>query len=201
MHECLELIRSRASVRFFKPDPIPRDVLEKILEAGTRAPTAGGAEQWLFIVVESEEKRKELHELIKKAHILYATRVKRDTYPKEKLEKFIKRMEEGMYFAPVYVAAYIDMRRRFCSDEYIELEKLMAHQSLAAAIENMIITAWSFGVGSVWLGVPLLMRKEFDRVLEPPEGTELAAVIAFGYPAQDVKPKRRKPLSEVVLWR
>ncbi|MEM0320766.1 MAG: hypothetical protein QXS67_05080 [Candidatus Nezhaarchaeales archaeon] len=49
----------------------------------------------------------------------------------------------------------------------------------------------------MWLGVPLLLKSEFDRVLNPPEGLELQAVITVGYPAETPTPRKRKPLSEV----
>lgn len=169
----------------------------KILEAAVRAPTASAGEQWFFIVVTSDEKRKRIHELLKKAHEVYATRVLREPYSPDTVAKWMKRIDEGMYSAPVYIAAYLDLRKRLYRDEYSEYEKLMAVQSLSAALENMVIAAWSMGLGSVWLGVPLLIREEFDRVLEPPEGCELQAILALGYPAETPKPRRRKPPEEV----
>ena len=107
-------------------------------------------------------------------------------------------MENGIYLAPAYIAGYIDLRNPLYKDEYHELERLWAHQSLAAAFENMILTAWSMGIGSVWLGVPLLLRKEFDQVLQPAPGLELAGILALGYPARKTRPRiRRKGFDEV----
>ncbi len=199
MKPFLEVVMTRCSVRRFRPDPVPDDVLAKILEAGIRAPTAGGGEQWFFIVVKDLEKRRAIHRLLLEAHRLYASKVLREPLPVEKLEKWMRRIEEGMYFAPIYIAAYIDLRERLYRDEFYEFEKLMAVQSLAAAIENMLLTAHAMGLGGVWLGVPLLLREKFDEVLEPPPGCELQALIALGYPAEEVGPrKRRKDLSKVV---
>ncbi|MGC8982928.1 MAG: nitroreductase family protein [Desulfurococcaceae archaeon] len=188
---------SRCSVRWFKQDPVPREVLLRVLEAGIRAPTAGGGEQWFFVVVESEEKRREVHRLLKKAHELYARHVVSPPLPEHVVLKWVSRIEQGMYYAPVYVAAYLDLRKRMYGEEYREYEKLMAIQSLSAALENMVLAAWSMGLGSVWLGVPLLLRDEFDKLLEPPPGCELQAVLALGYPAEEPRPRKRKPLSEV----
>ena len=197
----LETIASRASVRFFKPDSVPREVVEKLLEAGLRAPTAGGGEEWFFIVVESEEKKRRIHEFLKKAHMLYAEKVVRRPYSRAVLARWARRMDEGMYMAPLYIAAYVDLREPIYREEYRDFEKLLAHQSLAAALENIILAAWSMGLGSVWLGVPLLMRREFDEVLEPPPGLELAAILALGYPAAEPKPgPRRKTLSDIARF-
>lgn len=200
LHACecfLNTLLTRASVRWFKPDPIPKSIVEKLIEAATRAPTASAGEQWYFIVIESEDKRKVIHALLKKAHEVYARKVLRKPLPEHSIAKWMTRIDEGMYYAPLYIAAYIDLRRRLYSDEYSEYEKLMAVQSLSAAIENLILTAWSMGIGAVWLGVPLLLKSEFDKVLNPPEGLELQAVIAIGYPAEALAPRKRRPLSEV----
>ncbi len=201
MLSVLEAIESRASVRFFKPDPVPREIIERIIEAGIRAPTAGGGEQWFFIVVTDESLRRRIHELLKEAHRIYAERVLRKPLPKEKVEKWLRYIESGEYLAPLYIAAYIDLRERLYSDEYEEFEKLMAIHSLCAAIENMILAAHSLGLGAVWLGVPLLMRERFDELLKPPEGCELQAIIAMGYPAEEVRPRRRrKSVSDVARF-
>ena len=190
---------SRRSIRRFRHDPIPRELIEKILEAGIRAPTAGGGEQWFFIAITDEAKRREIHKLLVEAHKKYAAEVLRSPMPKEKIEKWFKRMEEeGMYYAPLYVAAYLDLRRRLYRDEYSELERLWAVHSVSAAIENMLLAAHALGLGAVWLGVPLLMKEEFDRVLQPPAGCELQGIIAIGYPAEEPRPRPRKNLSEVV---
>ena len=196
--EVLEAVRSRASVRFFREDPIPEDLIREILEAGIRAPNAGGAEQWFFVVVKSEEKRREIHRLLLRAHLEYF-RSRREPLPEEKLEKLASRIERGMYRAPLYIAAYVDLRRKIMRDEYGDIEWMMALESVSAAIENMILAAWSRGIGSVWLGVPVLLEEEFDRILKPPRGTKLAAIVAFGYPGAPVKPRRRRPLEEVSI--
>ncbi len=193
----LKTIHSRASIRKFKEEQIPLDIVQRIIEAGIRAPTAGGGQEWFFIIVLSEEKRRRIHELLKKAHILYAEKVLRKPLSRDKLEKWIKLMDEGEYLAPVYIAGYIDLRSPLYSDEYRELEELWAHQSIAAAFENIILAAWSMNIGSVWLGVPLLMEEEFNKVLEPPKGLKLAGILALGYPDEKPKLRGRKSIEEI----
>ena len=201
--DTFEAIFTRVSVRRFKPDPIPDNVARKILEAGIRAPSAGNEQHWYFIVVKDDEELKaKLHELILKAHIKYAEEVMREgAMPEDVKRRWLEALRKGeMYKAPLYVAAYLDLRRSQYRKEYAELERIWAIQSLSAAIENMILAAWAEGIGSVWLGDPLLMPEEFNALLKPPEGCELQAVIAFGYPARIPKPRPRKPLEEVSKW-
>ena len=197
--ECFpEIVSSRVSIRLFKPDSVPDDVLLEIIKSGINAPSAGNGKQWFFIIVKDAEKRKAIHKLLLNAHRLYAEKVLRDPMPREKVDKWMKRIIQGMYLAPVYIAAYIDLRDRLYKDEFYDLEKMWAIQSISAAIENMLLTAQALGLGGVWLGVPLLMRKEFDKILQPPNNCELQAIIALGYPAEKPKKRPRKPIESVI---
>ncbi|RLG45179.1 MAG: nitroreductase family protein, partial [Thermoproteota archaeon] len=62
--DLFDAINERKSVRWFKQDPLDESIIRKILEAAIRAPTAMAMEQWFFIVVEDEEKRKNIWELL-----------------------------------------------------------------------------------------------------------------------------------------
>jgi len=192
-----ELVGSRASVRRFRPDPVPDEAVRKILWAATRAPTAGGRENWFFVVVKSDEARREVHRLLVEAHLRYAAQVVR--MPSERIERWRKAMEGGMYAAPLYIAFYMDLGRLTSggSRDVNDPEFLMEVQSVAAAMENAVLAAWSLGIGSVWLGVPLLMEEEFNKVLKPPPGYKLMGMLALGYPAEEVKPRSRKPVESV----
>ncbi len=194
----LETVLSRSSVRWFRNDPIPDDVLLKIIEAGVRAPNAGNNEQWFFVVVRDSGLRSRVHELLLEAHEFYATRALKNPLPPDKVGKWVQRIRDGMYLAPAYVAGYVDLRKTTHVEGFFEEERVFAIQSVAAALENMILVAHSLGLGAVWLGVPLLLKSKFDEVLKPPEGCELQGIIALGYPAETPKARPRKPLSEVV---
>lgn len=187
-------------MRRFKSDPVPDDVLLKVLEAGVRAPNAGGSEQWFFIVVKDPEVRRKLHDLLLEAHEFYATRALKTPLPPDKVSKWVQRIREGMYLAPAYIAGYADLRRTTHVEELIELEKIYATQSVAAALENMLLVAHALGLGAVWLGVPLLLKDKFDELLRPPEKCVLQGIIALGYPAETPRTRPRKPLSDVVKF-
>jgi nitroreductase len=197
VRDFFEVVGSRASVRRFRPDPVPDEAIRRILWAATRAPTAGGRENWFFVVVKSEEARREVHRLLIEAHLRYAVEIARMS--PERVERWRRAMEGGMYLAPVYVAFYMDLRKLTSggSRDINDAEFLMEVQSIAAAMENAVLAAWSLGIGSAWLGVPLLMEEEFNRVLKPPPGYKLMGMLALGYPAEEVRPRNRKPVESV----
>lgn len=194
----LEVVETRTSVRRFKPDPIPDEVVRKIVWAATRAPTAGGRENWFFIAIKSDELRRSVHRLLIEAHVRYAEEIAR--MPPDRVEKWKRFMEEGMYLAPLYLAVYIDMSKLGSggSGGSSDAEFIMEVQSAAAAMENAILAAWYFGVGSVWLGAPLLVEEKLGGLLGVPPNYKLMGLVAFGYPLEPPSPRRRKPLDEVL---
>ncbi|MEM4853929.1 MAG: nitroreductase family protein [Sulfolobales archaeon] len=198
--EILEIIGSRVSIRRFKQDPIPDEVLKTILWAATRAPTAGARENWFFVVIKSEELRKRVHELLIEAHVMYAKEIAKMSL--DRIEKWKRSMEEGMYLAPVYIAVYIDLSRLSSggTGKSSEAEFIMEIQSAAAAIENAILAAWSLGVGSVWLGVPLLIEEKFKELMSVPREYKLMGILALGYPLEVPNPRRRKPVDDVTKF-
>ncbi|MCX8184508.1 MAG: nitroreductase family protein [Sulfolobales archaeon] len=195
--EFLNVVETRTSIRRFRPEPIPDEAIKRILWSATRAPTAGGRENWFFVVIKSDEMRTKIHKLLIDSHIKYAREIAR--MPQERIEKWRKLMEGGMYFAPLYIAVYIDTSKLTATGEVsaFNAEFIMEIQSVAAAIENAILTSWCFGVGSVWLGAPLLLEEEFRKLLDLPQEYKLMGIIALGYPQETPSPRRRRPLEEV----
>ena len=117
---------------------------------------------------------------------------------KEQIDSWMKSVEKGRYRAPFYVAVFVDLRQRFYTKS--DVEELWAHQSAAAAIENMLLAAWGLGISGCWFGVPLLIEKEFYEFFgAKKDETKLAAVLAFGYPKQKPTPTRRKKGLETVV--
>lgn len=195
----IETIKTRYSVRFFKPEPVSDEQVKVLLEAAVAAPTAMRAEQWFFSVVKGEDAEK-MWEVVKEAHRVYYSKARRQPLDAERMAKLEERFARGMYKAPVYIAAYVHIPERQLTDEYAWLEDMMALESLSAAVENLLLAAHSLGLGAVWVGLAPLVEQKVNELAKPPEGAELVAVIPVGYPAESPKPKFRKPLSEVVRF-
>lgn len=191
MAEFFEIINERTMVRSFKEKAISEADKKKIIDAGIRAPTAGGNEQWAFFIIEDKEKQEKLRSLLIEAQAAYYAKMMKNPWTKEKVDKWFESNDEDLYRAPFYVAIFTDIRERAYTMENIEL--LWAHQSTAAVIENMLLAICALGMGGCWFGVPLLMEKEFLSLLGVnDESMKLAAILAIGYPKDKPIPKQRK---------
>lgn len=198
--ELEEAINNRTSVRYFSERPVPREVIMKLIESAIRAPTANGLENWLFVVFESEDVRRKLHELIAEGMERYYMAV---NLPEEKMKKLRRRiLEEGMFWAPVYIGVFIDRRVRFLPrKEFDELEFMWSIESVAMAVQNLMLKAVELGLGTVYIGVTNFRRIE-EKVRELAgldENHYLVGLVPVGYPRTEPRPrKRRKGVEDVV---
>lgn len=167
--EFYEVINRRLSVRSYKPDPVPEEVLNRILEAGRRAPSAKNYQPWKFIVVREEAVRQAL-------------------VPACRNQGFIAQ-------APIVICG--------CALEELAWKGMGGYWSAAVvdvtiALEHIILAATAEGLGTCWIGA--FKEEEVRRVLEIPAGVKPVALTPLGYPAQEPKPRDRKPLSEIVCF-
>lgn len=166
--ETLEALRTRRTVRKFKPDPIPQDVLDTMFEAAMWAPSHANAQPWDFVVVGPQARGRLLFLLQAKAEELLA-----DPDLPEPRRRALTILREDFGGAPFMVAV---VSRPPTED----LEKLENPLSAATAVQNMSLAAWDAGVGSVWLSVGAAPPSR--SILEVQEGASVVALLALGYP-------------------
>ncbi len=198
--DLFDAINVRKSVRWFKQDSLDESIIRKILEAGIRAPTAMAMEQWFFVVVKDNELGRKIWELLKEAHVYYYTKAKAgsESIDQRTLKKLQERLNQGMYRAPVYIAAFLRLDKVGLRKDYSEIEELWGIESVSAAIENISLAATALGLGTCWIGVVNFLEDEFNNVLKPPEGCKLIAILPLGRPLKQSNPRPRKKLDEVV---
>ena len=183
-----DAIKGRRSIRKYKDMPIDDPVLEKIMQAACWAPSAVNLQPWHYVVVRSTEGKKRVLE--KMSTVAERT----EPFLKERFEKHPAVIKETLSFienlgnAPVIVLVFQSKK---------ELPTLhdSAIQSIAAANENLLLSAYENGVASCWMTAPVeaLMNDEFRTEFAPDKG-DLVSVITLGYPADDAvqKPPKRK---------
>jgi len=195
----LDWIFSRRSVRRFRPEPVPRALLERVLEAAQWAPSAHNRQPWRFAVLTGEEARLKLGEAM-------GTDFRRDLLASgldpDEVEQQVERSCRRIREAPAAVLLCLDMAEM---DTYPdswrqEAEYLMAVQSIAMAGENLLLAAHALGLGGVWVCAPLFAQESARKVLELPPGWQPQGLILLGYPAKHPEARPRKPLHEVTRF-
>jgi len=184
-----DAIHSRRDVREFRPDPVPDEVLRRILEAAHHAPSVGFMQPWGFVLVRDlalrERVRASFERENRRAAELY-TGARRTLYESLKLE--------GILDAPLNVCVTCDRSRggTVLGRNSIPETDLF---STCLAVQNLWLAARADGVGVGW--VSILDPRELAQLLELPPSVVPVAYLCVGYP-ESFAPQ---PLLERVGWR
>ncbi|MEV0601644.1 nicotinate-nucleotide--dimethylbenzimidazole phosphoribosyltransferase [Streptomyces sp. NPDC050315] len=194
------VMRERRDIRNgFRNDPIPNDVLLRVLEAAHTAPSVGHSQPWDFVVIRSAETRERMHELAMQQRDAYAA-----SLPKARAKQFRELKIEAIRDTPVNIVVTADPTRggRHTLGRYTQPQ--MAPYSSALAVENLWLAARAEGLGVGW--VSFFDEREMVRELGLPEHLEVVAYLCVGYVDEfPEEPElmqagwsKRRPLSWVV---
>lgn len=167
--DVMDAIRERRSVRRFEPRPVPEATIGRLIESAVLAPSGGNQQPWHFFVVYNEARRRQLAEAALG-------------------QDFVAR-------APVTIVVCAEPGRS--ADRYGQRgASLYCIQDTAAAVQNIMLAATAFGLGTCWVGA---FEEDAARaVLDLPDRLRPVAMIPVGYPAEHPSFRPRRPLDEVV---
>ncbi len=205
-----QLIKSRRSIRKWKSDPVPEEMVLKALELAIWAPNGGNFQNWRFVYISSRNLIKTIADAVQRRVDTMGTWPEADKFGED-----VKRWVLNASFfrhAPGVIAVLMSqyqsvpdllLKERVRVDppaqSMIDARRFANSglQSIAAAIAYLVLALHAQGIGSVWMVGPLLVKTEIENVLKVPAGFDLAALVSFGWPDEEPT-KTRKPLSEVV---
>jgi len=169
--DVLDAIKRRRSIRAFRSREVPQEIVEKLIDAARWAPSAGNIQSWELIIVRKPEIKRRLAEAALD-------------------QTFIEE-------APVVIVVCANENRS--SQGYgIRGKTLYCIQDTAASIQNILLAAYSFGLGACWIGA--FREEEAREILTIPYGVRPIAIIPIGYPAEAPLPPSRRPINQIVHY-
>jgi len=195
----LELISRRRSIRRYLPAPLEPGSLEQILQAAAWAPSAHNRQPWRFIPIAAAARKERLARAM--GERLSADRLADGDDPAA-VARDVARSFARLSSAPLLILVclamaemdhYPDPRRR-------EAEHVMAIQSTAMAIQNLLLAAHALGLGAAVMCAPLFCPDTVTETLALPAGWEPQSLVTVGLPADDGKPPVRHALGDCVWW-
>ncbi|WP_046780409.1 nicotinate-nucleotide--dimethylbenzimidazole phosphoribosyltransferase [Streptomyces yangpuensis] len=171
----LRVMRERRDIRKgFRTDPIPHEVLLRVLEAAHTAPSVGHSQPWDFVVIRSADTRRTMHELAQRQREAYAK-----SLPKGRAKQFKELKIEAILDTPVNIVVTADPTRGGRHTLGRHTQPQMAPYSSALAVENLWLAARAEGLGVGW--VSFFDEREMVRELGLPEHLEVVAYLCVGY--------------------
>lgn len=182
MNEILKAINERRSVRAYEPRTVPKDIIDAIINAGNNAPSAMNSQPWRFVVVEDDAVHKKMTEACVPNAKQLLDPLK--TSDPERYKMIMKRYEE--LDDPIYYSAPVII--------FVIGQGRYADLSCPLACENIMLAAFSFGLGSCWVafGSFLTDNEELTGLLELNEDEKIFGPIIVGYPSGTTEPPEKK---------
>jgi nitroreductase len=230
-HEDLfEIVSSMRAIRRLKPDPVPREVLEKIVEAATMAPSGGNTQTYHYVVVDDRATIARLAPMWRRLADFYLTPLVGHPPPTTSAEQLDRMIAAARYLAdhfeelPALLVACLDaasvrkhliatlpaMSRSFVSlglphapivaRNFNRFQQRTMAASIMPGVQNALLAARALGLGASLTTWHLLFEQEFKRMLGIPGSIDTYAAIPVGYPRGRIGPVRRRPLEESLHW-
>jgi len=194
--DLFEIMATTRSMRRLKPDPVPEEIIRKILEAGTYAPSGGNMQRWRFLVVKDAKVKAAVGAYYKRAWDEIVSPRYRSGVPAPgtSSERFSRMLDAAQYLAdhiheaPVWIIPCMEGAS----------PTRTAGSSIYPAVQNMLLAARALGLGATLTTLYLNFEKEVEAALGLPAEVHSYALLPIGYPMGRFGPVRRAQLPEVV---
>ena len=196
--DLFEIISTTRAMRRLKPDPVPDDLIRKILEAGVSAASGGNRQHWRFMVIKDRALKGKVQHYYKRAldevvgpryrNSAPPPGVTREQYDRQ--HNAVSYLTDHFHEAPVWIVA--------CLEDGQGTPSRSSGASIYPAVQNMLLAARALGLGATLTTRHLQYEKEVEAILGLPPGVHSYAILPIGYPMGRFGPTRRAPLSEIV---
>lgn len=192
--DLFEAINTTRAMRRLKPDPVPDELVWKVLEAAIRAPSGGNRQPWGFLVVRDEEKKKKIAEWYLEAwnksyaamkHVATADPASARTYASA------DHLANHLAEAPVLIIAAVRSG---------DVGTSPAGSYIYPAVQNLMLAARGLGLGTTLTTLHRAHEKEVKELLGIPDEIETMALIPLGWPEGKFGMGPRRPVEEVTFW-
>ena len=203
-----DLLTTRRSVRRFRTDVPPDELIERLLAAAVTAPSASNKQPWRFFVVRRPETIREMADAVRARVALVAAHVSEESQDAFRAYgEYFTRFEHAPFvIVPIHrghtvlshlVDADLEANVRTLISE-MERDSGLIGTSLA--LMTLLLAAHDAGLGASAMTGPLIAADRLKTILGVPESWGIVALVALGYPAEEPTPTDRKNVDKVTRW-
>jgi nitroreductase len=196
--DLFEIMRTTRAMRRLKPDPVPDELIRKILEAGICAANGANRQSWRFLIVKDRAIKERVQHFYKRAFDeVVGPRYQSSTPPPgvtadkyARQHAAVEYLTDHFHEAPVWIVA--------CMDEGTSTPTRSSGASIYPAVQNMLLAARALGLGATLTTRHLLYEAEVEAALGLPSGVHSYAILPIGYPMGRFGPVGRGALGDIV---
>jgi nitroreductase len=204
--ELTAAIQKRTSIRRWKPAPVEKAKIEKVLEAGRRAPSWGNTQPWRFIVIQDKAKIEEIAKAaggqphINAPVLIVCCGATNDLSRKQHREALAQLRDMGVMNWTDEILDNVVLGSEVFAPYHLgeEIMTVKVGEQLMIAVAYMTLEAVNQGLGTCWVGA--ITPKEVHKAMNLPPGIFVHSLLPLGYPDEDPKPRPRKDMNKIVFW-
>ena len=193
--DLFEIMHTMRAMRRLKPDPVPDELIKKVLQAGACAPNGGNTQRWRFLVIKDTKIKQGVQVWYKRAfdEVVGPRYLKSNPPPGVTREQYnrqhaaVEYLTDHFHEAPVWIVPCMEGAN----------PSRTAGSSIYPAVQNMLLAARALGFGATLTTLYLNLEKEVEAALGLPSDVHSYALIPIGYPMGRFGPVRRVPLADV----
>jgi nitroreductase len=192
------VLETTGTCRFYRPDPVPDDVLGRVFDGTRWAPTGGNRQGVRFIAVRDPARRRQLAGLYLPLWEQYVSRAtSRPDAPMPRLLADADHFARHLADVPVLVVVCAQLADLLATDRHLDRLSVVGGASIYPAVQNLLLAARAEGLGTALTTLLCAVEPQVKELLAIPDGVLTAAMVALGWPSKPF-PKRlaRRPLAE-----
>ncbi|MBV9662909.1 MAG: nitroreductase family protein [Actinobacteria bacterium] len=214
--DLIETLRSTGAAREFRPDPVPDDVLARVLDTARFAPSGGNRQAWHLVVVQDRDKRQRLRDIYLDTWYEYLAQgaaglvAWAPVTDRDAEAAAVAKADEMRQLAaagpggfaehfdevPVLLVLLADLRALAAIDRDLPRYTLAGGASIYPFAWSILLAAREEGLGGVITTMAIGREADTKALFDVPDEYAVAAVIALGYPTKQVTKLRRQPVAE-----
>jgi nitroreductase len=194
--DIFEVMHTARAMRWLRPDPVPPELIRRILEAAVAAPNGGNRQTWGFIVVTNPAIKADVQQYYAKAFDVVSQMYTSSPPPPGMTDAQYARQHKGVQHltehfdeAPVWIVACIDHGGH---------PNASTGASVYPAVQNILLAARALGLGATLTTRHTMYAAEVDAIFGLPENVTALAIAPIGYPDRGFSRVRRGPIEDVV---
>jgi nitroreductase len=196
-------IYSQRAIRYWEPKAVPRELLERVVEAAAKAPSGSNLQPWVFVVIDEREPLTHIASALRgfaeRTAPLRATLERADLVP-DKSQRLMLQGARAFFSQLERAPALIVPCLYRLASPVADPTTLLAGSSIYLAVQNLLLAARGLGLGILMTTAHAGIEAELRSVLALPSDAHPVALIPIGWPAVSFGPTNRKPVGEILRW-
>ena len=198
-----EAIYTQRAIRYWEDKPVPRDLLERVVEAGSKGPSGNNLQPWVFLVIDDRSKLDKISAALRE----WGTQAKELEQYQERSTKIEDKSERLMRTGAMEFFLKLERAPAIIIPCLYKLEtptpdpnSLLAGSSIYGTTQNILLSARALGLGTLMTTAQVMVEPVLREVTGMPDEATPVAFIPIGYPDANFGPTTRKPVEEVTRF-